>query len=169
MKLDIRSLPQGAGEATLTADAKSLELATDGATFEGPVRAELHVVRHQDNLLIKGVARGRLRAECARCLDAFNEPIEADFTVYAERRPEGGARGIDRELESDQYLSFHDGVSLDLSEEVREALLLAVPLQPLCRADCRGLCGGCGANLNTEACTCAKRATASAEPPATQT
>jgi uncharacterized protein len=136
----------------------------EGVTFEGSVQADLAVVRHQDNLLIKGRALGRITGECARCLAEFHEPLAADFTIYAERRPEGGTRGLDRELEADQYLSFHDGVSLDIGVEVREALLLSVPIQPLCREDCRGLCPGCGANLNQEPCTCARRAEKSAAP-----
>ena len=43
---------------------------------------------------------------------------------------------------------------IDISEDVRQTILLAVPLKLLCRDDCRGLCAGCGANLNTEACRC---------------
>jgi uncharacterized protein len=141
----------------LEEEASRLEMAGGEISFEGPVTATVQVVRHLDNLLIKGVARGTMAGECARCLERFQLPLEQEFTVYAERRPDGGVRGLDRELESDQYLCFHDGISLELGNEVREALILGLPIQPLCREDCKGLCAGCGANLNVETCQCAER------------
>jgi uncharacterized protein len=159
VELDVRSLPQGPSDAVLETDAAELDLVQDpGLAFEGPVGVRLHVVRHGDNLLIQGWSEGSVRGECARCLEATAVPVEAEFTVYAEGRPEGGVRGLDRELEADHYLCFHDGVRLEVGESVREALLLALPIRFLCRPDCRGLCPGCGANLNQEPCTCAERA-----------
>jgi uncharacterized protein len=150
----------------LEAPSSELDLGGGEVAFEGPVRAQLNIVRHQDNLLIKGVAEATASGECARCLDGFQIGVRADLTVYAERAPDGGTRGLDRELEHDHYLSFHDGISLDLGEEVREALLLALPIQPLCRSECRGLCAGCGANLNHEACSCATGAERPSSPAA---
>ena len=150
----------------LESGSEDLELSGGEISWEGPVQARLTVVRHQDNLLIKGRAECTATGECARCLDVFHTPVTTEFTVYAERAPDGGTRGLDRELEHDHYLSFHDGISLDLGEEVREALLLALPIQPLCRPDCRGLCAGCGANLNHEPCSCASRADRPAAPAA---
>lgn len=164
MKLDIRSLPQGSGDVELESDSRQLDLRGADVSFEGPVWARMNIVRHQDNLLIKGLASGTITGECFRCLDVFHQPLQQDFTVYAERKPEGGIRGLDRELLTDHYLCFHDGISLDMRDEVREALLLGIPLQPLCRPGCKGLCAGCGANLNSEACTCAGRAAESASP-----
>ncbi len=142
----------------LEEDASRMDLGGGDVSFEGPVVAAMNIVRHQDNLLIKGVATGTITGECFRCLDAFRQSLRQEFTVYAERKPDGGIRGLDRELLTDHYLCFHDGVSLDMGGEVRESLLLGIPLQPLCRPDCKGLCAGCGANLNSEPCTCAKRA-----------
>jgi uncharacterized protein len=158
VELDVRSLPQGASETVLEADPSALDLAGPDPVFEGPVRARLHVVRHGDNLLVHGRGEGRARGECARCLESAALQLDVEFTLYAERRPEGGVRGLDRELEADQYLCFHDGVRMDVGGAVREALLLALPIRFLCRPDCRGLCAGCGANLNLEPCTCAERA-----------
>jgi len=157
VELDIKSLPQGPSEAALVAEARTLDVDGPEITFEGQVQARLRVVRHDDNVLVQGVGEGRIRGECARCLEPCNQPLAAEFTVYAERRPEGGVRGLDRELEADRYLCFHDGVRLELGEAVREALLLALPLRLLCRPECKGLCAGCGANLNLEPCTCAER------------
>ena len=163
MELDVRSLPQGPSDTVLESDAGRLDIKGSEPGFEGRVTARLCVARHGDNLLIQGRGEGQVRGECARCLEVAAVPVETEFTVYAELRPEGGVRGLDRELEADHYLCFHDGVRLDLGEAVREALLLALPIRFLCRPECRGLCPGCGVNLNQEPCTCGGRAARSAE------
>jgi uncharacterized protein len=73
--------------------------------------------------------------------------VEAPLVVYAERT--GSASRHEQEaLERDDYMMFHDGRRLDLRETVREALLLEVPITPLCREDCPGLCPKCGAELS---------------------
>ena len=157
MELDVRSLPQGPSETVLEADAFELDLGGCEPGFEGRVRVRVGVARNGDNLLVRGRGEGRVRGECARCLEVAELPLGTEFTVYAERRPKGGVRGLDRELEADHYLCFHDGIRRELGEAVREALLLALPIRFVCRPDCRGLCPGCGANLNQEPCTCAER------------
>jgi uncharacterized protein len=142
-----------------------LDLLGGDVHYEGAVEARFSVTRNLDNLLIRGKASGVMAGECYRCAVPFQTPVSVELTVYAERAPDGGTRGLDRELESDQYLCFHDGSRLELGQEVREALILAVPIQPLCRPDCRGICPGCGADLNVEACRCAERAAARAPAP----
>ena len=158
MRLEVKSVPQGTSEHALGETAQELELLDGEVRYDGDVEARFTVTRHQDNLLIRGAVGATMVADCSRCLEMFRTPVSAELTVYAERAPEGGTRGLDRELESDQYLCFHNGNRLELGQEVREALILAQPIQPLCRPDCRGLCPGCGANLNVEACRCAERA-----------
>ncbi|MBI5837757.1 MAG: DUF177 domain-containing protein [Candidatus Eisenbacteria bacterium] len=158
MELDVKSLPQGPSETVLECRAVELDMDSDAATFEDRVVARFRVTRHGDNVLIHGTGDATVRSDCARCLEPTRQPLTAEFTAYAERRPVGGTKGLDRELEADNYIFFHDGVRLEVGQVVREALLLALPLRFLCRPDCRGLCPGCGANLNTEPCTCATRA-----------
>jgi uncharacterized protein len=51
-------------------------------------------------------------------------------------------------------LSYYSGDEINLEPLVREQVLLALPTRPLCAEDCRGLCGGCGMDLNTESCRC---------------
>jgi uncharacterized protein len=82
-----------------------------------------------------------------RCLREFDLPLEVPLVVYAERT--GSASREEQEaLERDGFMMFHDGRRLDLRETVREALLLEVPISPLCREDCPGLCPKCGAELS---------------------
>jgi uncharacterized protein len=86
--------------------------------------------------------------------------IHSDFTaemrvVYlppSTRLQIEGEEGVDAEEELDLYM--HDGVTLDLRPPVHDNVLLAFPVQPLCRPDCAGLCQVCGGNRNEVPCTC---------------
>ncbi len=89
-------------------------------------------------LLVRGEVRQRLSCVCSRCADSFEtEAVDPDFICSAE---------------INETTDF-----LDLTEEIREAIILALPGYPVCREACRGLCMACGANLNTGTCTCCKK------------
>ncbi|MBQ7713529.1 MAG: DUF177 domain-containing protein [Oscillospiraceae bacterium] len=88
-----------------------------------------------------------LSCVCDRCAAAFDKP----FHLSIERL-------LASELEdetNDDILLLDDG-AFELSELVREAFILNMDTKTLCREDCKGLCSGCGANLNVEACRCQK-------------
>ncbi len=89
-----------------------------------------------------------VRAECRRCLAPVNVPIAESLGLVFVHEEE--AEGDD-----DCYLVPRRASVLDLSEAVREELLLAAPQFVECREDCRGLCPRCGADLNAGACGCA--------------
>jgi uncharacterized protein len=92
------------------------------------------------------VADGRIsapwRSECRRCLTPVEGQVDVDFREVFERTPEEG----------ETYQLGHEEV--DLEPLIREALLLALPLTPLCRAECEGICPTCGADLNEGSCGC---------------
>lgn len=86
---------------------------------------------------------GRTHAECARCLDEFDLPIATEFTeLYA----------FDERSMSESQLLIPANHQIDLAPLAREYLLLDMPITPLCRPDCKGLCPVCGINRNRERC-----------------
>ncbi len=88
-------------------------------------------------LLVRGEVRQRLQCVCSRCADTFeSEAVDPDFISSTE---------------INETTDF-----IDLTEEIREAIILALPGYPVCQETCRGLCMACGANLNTGKCTCRK-------------
>jgi uncharacterized protein len=89
-----------------------------------------------------------IRAECRRCLALVDVPIAASLGLVfvSEEEAEG---------DEDCYVVPRRAHVLDLSEAVREELILAAPQFVECRRDCRGLCPRCGADLNAEPCGCA--------------
>ena len=98
-------------------------------------------------MVFSGRLDGEVTGDCPRCLDEFVMPVARVFRMVVERF-DGSADGYG------QAVSGHDGNTLDLSPLVVEEVLLGVDDTTPCRDDCRGLCSGCGTNLNRDLCTC---------------
>jgi uncharacterized protein len=110
-----------------------------------PVDFELRLEAVMEGVLVTGTATAELVGECARCLEEIHDEVVADFQelfVYEEsdtaRHPSGGEGEEAGRLEGDL---------LDLEPLLRDAVVLQLPFQPLCREDCPGLCAECGARL----------------------
>lgn len=130
-------------------------LEASGAVLSAPLALELHLERVGDVITIQGTLRGEAVMHCGHCLNAYLHKLAGDFRLKAtpkatERRYEKEIELLESELDEFPY----EGNILDLREIVQEQVLLALPLAPLCREDCRGLCAVCGCNLNTDACGC---------------
>jgi uncharacterized protein len=109
----------------------------EGADIELDIRLEAVM----EGVLVSGTARSPLSGECARCLDPLTSSIEVDFQelyVYSDTRSGESAEEDERRLEGDL---------IDLEPVIRDAMVLALPLSPLCRDDCPGLCPECGVRL----------------------
>jgi uncharacterized protein len=95
-----------------------------------------------------------LELDCSRCLEAFTVPIDAKFDVLFLPAGANTGDGEQEVAEEDLGVSFYKDDTIDLGEVLREQFYLALPMKPLCREDCRGLCPVCGRNRNRETCDC---------------
>jgi uncharacterized protein len=107
----------------------------------GDVALDLRFEAVSEGVLVTGSAVAPLSGECARCLDPVTSTIEVNFQELYRYLPDPG------EDENDGDERFLDGDFLDLEPAFRDAVVLALPLSPLCRDDCPGLCVECGAKL----------------------
>jgi uncharacterized protein len=129
--------------------------------FTGPVRASVTAERVGEMVEIRGQVRATARQCCGRCLAEFDAVVEADFELTYARRSEGpgGAPDLQRpDPAADDGIAYFHGDEIDLTAGVQEHLILALPLRPLCRDSCKGLCVRCGADLNAGPCGCADAA-----------
>ncbi|HOW28845.1 MAG TPA: DUF177 domain-containing protein [Elusimicrobiota bacterium] len=134
LKLNVREI-ESAGhlEQTVSVPAEKHRIEMpDDFQMDGPLAVEWKADAFDDEVMVTGTAGTEVVTHCARCL--------ADYRFHLQVR-------------------FEDHVPLtepqvDLIEEIRQALLLALPMKPLCRGECAGLCPHCGKNLNTEKCGC---------------
>jgi uncharacterized protein len=121
------------------------------ARFDQPVRASIEMRRVGEEYFMDGSVETPVTYTCVRCLSEFPSAVTADFSLIVHRVTAPAAQT--GELEA--YVEVPIGTAeFDVGPYVREALLLAAPLTPHCREDCRGLCAHCGADLNTESCRC---------------
>lgn len=135
---------------------------------EGVVREPLHVTleayRMGDDLLLSGEATGAVELVCGRCLARYRHPVRERFRMVLE--PAGarvpadpeGARSLAQDgvyLSDELESGWFQGSEIQLDRLLVEQIALGLPVQPLCREDCRGLCPRCGVDRNVETCGCA--------------
>jgi len=97
------------------------------------------------------------RLECSRCLEAYPFETEEDFSLVLYPHERG--QSPERELGRDELdVLFYDEPDVAAAPIVEERIQMAVPMKPLCREDCRGLCATCGADLNQGDCQCSGEA-----------
>jgi uncharacterized protein len=129
-----------------------------GAALEAhDVKGKVKITRLSKDLLVQGTVTGDVELECSRCLDKFSLPVEAGLEEkYQPSVDVETGRPVKREAfeEDDSAFGVSPNHEMDLTEPIRQALLVALPLKPLCREDCAGLCPQCGANLNEGPCGC---------------
>ncbi|MEW6173383.1 MAG: DUF177 domain-containing protein [Bacillota bacterium] len=113
---------------------------------EKPVELDLVVTNAGDFLWAVGVVSAAVRLTCSRCLKEYSEIIEGRFEE--KYRLHGDA---------EDYLGKEIPAAadeMDFSDQVRDSLILSLPMKPLCAVSCLGLCPNCGKDLNTGACDC---------------
>jgi uncharacterized protein len=142
--------PAGKG----TAEGLSDSLAIDGRAY-----------RAMADLLVEGSVRGEVEVACSRCLSRYRAPVRETFRLVLE--PAGARVPADPEgaeaLSSDGlYLGdeaetgWFRGQVIRLDRFIGEVISLALPIQPVCRESCKGLCPRCGVDRNVESCDCAE-------------
>lgn len=105
--------------------------------FAEPVDVTLSVNLMSGTLLVKGRVGTKAGFACSRCLKEYEGEIENknfNFTMYVA--------GL---------------TNVDITDNLREGIMLLLPIKPLCKSDCRGLCVKCGQNLNDKNCGCTKK------------
>lgn len=108
-----------------------------------PVELDLRLEAVMEGVLVTGSATAELAGECARCLDPIGDDVDVRFQelfVYDDQ---------DYSDEDDGVSKLEDDL-LDLEPLLRDAVVLALPFQPLCEDDCPGLCPECGARLKDD-------------------
>ena len=118
------------------------------------VQGEIRLLRTQRSVLVKATLHTEVELTCSRCLSLFSSPTTVNFEE--EYMPTVDvASGVPlTSSEEPGSFTIDDHHIIDLTEAIRQYALLAVPMKPLCRKDCAGLCQNCGHNLNEGPCGC---------------
>ena len=126
----------------------------DAYRIVAPVHLDFVIQKDKEKFRLIGAAQTELELTCSRCLEPFRMPVDAAFDLRFLPSAEM-ARDHEREVrDEDLDTSYYRDDQIDLNELLREQIYLALPMKPLCRDDCQGLCPQCGTNWNAGTCAC---------------
>lgn len=130
-----------------------------GEGCESPVKGAVTLTRTDRGVLLKGRLVTEIELHCSRCLEPFRCPLTLELEEeYSPTVDIANGLPLPPPEESGAF-TIDEHHTLDLTEAVRQYVLMAVPMKPLCREACRGLCLECGANLNLGECSCREKET----------
>ncbi len=119
-----------------------------------PLVGDARFLWTNERIVVVASGETTIRTQCSRCLEPMEQPLSIAIEEAFVPAVDLATGRIRQEEAIDPALLIDAQHILDLSEIMRQALLLALPLTPLCQEDCAGLCPTCGVNLNFEQCTC---------------
>lgn len=119
------------------------------------VRGEITMLRTNRGILVTGRLETDTGLTCSRCLGQFRQPVtlEIEEEYFPSIDILTGSQIEVPEDEPEAFVIDQNNI-LDLTEAIRQYALLAVPMKPLCKEDCAGLCPTCGVNRNLKTCNC---------------
>ena len=136
-------------------DDGDLNLRSHVMGLEQPVHSELKVALLGDQVLVAGSIQAGLEVICSRCLKPFGQKIQKTFELEYRPDPtveeEGEVFGL---AYTDLSIGFYRNHELDVSAMVSEQIVFEIPMKPVCKEVCKGLCDQCGADLNEGNCSC---------------
>lgn len=139
MKITVKNIGSKGLELDEQIDPVELGLKNDDFQCLSTIDVKARVERLGDTVLAKTEAQGTFSFICARCLEPVQKQVKEDSI-------------FDYKLEKTTQV-------IELNEDIRQELILAFPMVVVCKEDCKGLCLGCGVNLNKEQCRCHKDTT----------
>lgn len=151
--LDLRVLEEVPAQIALDEDVSGLELSIDGISLFGQVGVNLDIVGSGNIYYCTGRAECEAQIVCVRCLEPYRSKLCGDVEFSIHMADDAGDVDCD-EVPDNELVVGSGAAEVDISGPIREALLLEVPLKPLCSEECRGICPICGTNRNERQCEC---------------
>lgn len=152
MKIIISEIPEEGLDISLEAETLHSEI----VKVVSPLKGELRIDKIGKEVVVRGKTAVSVELICSRCLNTFEKFFDLDiFTTYhpiSELLSDEVYELHEEEMEVD----FYSGDELDVDALIEEEIILSIPMKPLCKTDCKGLCPSCGADLNIKECGCAQ-------------
>jgi uncharacterized protein len=158
--ISVRGLTAGLRRHSQQVAVDDLGLPEEEHCFTRPVQVDYTVEKTGGQVIVRGTVSTTADMTCSRCLAPVQVDISERFTLLvrfdAGEARGGKAVGGTSAGEGDEDVKFvaPDQDRIDITDDLRQALLLALPVKPLCDENCRGLCPQCGTNLNHASCDC---------------
>lgn len=149
MKLDVKNLmmAQTGEKQSFNVELYNEELDED--VLAERIKGELTVTNIEGDILAKFNGLAKVKTVCDRCLAEFKIDVEVDFSQEYTRLPI-------EPVEAEEKYPISKNFEIDITEPLRQTILSKLPVKKLCKEDCKGICAGCGKDLNIEKCKCKK-------------
>ncbi len=128
----------------------------DDYTIVSPVSLAFDIHKDKQKFRLVGGVKTTLEMPCSRCLESFTTGVDASFDLHYQphSKPEHHV-AEEREVDPDEMdAAYYENDEIDLRQLMEEQFYLSLPMKPLCKDDCKGLCANCGTNLNKATCDC---------------
>lgn len=136
---------------TINIVSKDLELNIEDLEFTCPIEVSAKFQNTGRCIVVRGVVSTSVNLTCNRCLEVFEHQIRCEIDVDYYKGKERYITELDPE---GLNVAYYEGDRIDLMDEVQQCIILALPMKPICKEECLGLCPHCGRNLNKERCIC---------------
>jgi uncharacterized protein len=131
-----------------------IQEAIDAGSVSAPVRGRLRIEKIGPEVMVSGDMTAEVKLLCSRCLKEFYKvlsvPVDVVYHPVEELKGEEHHKVSAEELDMD----FYSGEELDLHDLLKEQIVLNITMKPLCNDLCKGICPGCGVDLNVDKCKC---------------
>ena len=136
-----------------TVDIDSARLLEDESFFLEDIEYQIFFKRQDRRIQAQGRIKTAISLVCVRCLEPFELKINSRYDIILFPKELVDQRSTALGNEELEYI-FYENDQIDLEKILIEQVNLFVPFKPVCKAECKGICPGCGANLNRGACPC---------------
>ncbi|MFC1568126.1 DUF177 domain-containing protein [Candidatus Margulisiibacteriota bacterium] len=142
MKIDLTELLQKVGNEADIEQEDKVSFPDDDLNLTQPVKIDLHLVNTGPSVLLLGTAETEAELECSRCLKKYLVPLKIELEEEFSQAPLVPKKGKESELKAEDFVSpIGKDNTIDLTELIRQDLLLALPIKTLCEPDCKGIKG----------------------------
>jgi len=154
MKVNIPELREGENFLEFREASASLDMGSLSSAFKSEILVKLKLHKRENEIVVWGSASLEVTEECSRCLETFDRKFDVQFEAFCDKIGTHKGEEESKEAEGETFNVSHDGKLLELGPCLREAIVLSLPIKPLCKEDCKGLCPVCAKNLNEDTCDC---------------
>ena len=159
MKIRVDDIPEDGLHLSFSGDEDFLSDALNTVSISGDIRIDPHIegkvdlFRSNEDVLLLGTVVGSMNLICSRCISEFTivKEVNLDLKFRVGGVESESRQGADQQ---EQDVMFLESAELDPAEIILQELLLEIPMKPLCREDCAGLCPKCGALKGSPECKC---------------
>jgi uncharacterized protein len=159
MEILLKDIPDQGLDINYEEDPHLLDLVDEAVGFKDKIGVRGSLSKAGETVLLAGWLTARLILPCSRCAKDFTFPLHLELTTQFLPlvQPSMTRSGEDvKKVAEENDPHFYRGQTVVLDDVIREEVILAIPMRPLCGPDCKGLCVRCGQDLNIGACNCSR-------------